>query len=477
MTSLPFAPAAFDLVTTGYGLRNVPDLTAAIGEIARVLKPGGRLLSLDFNRPEPARDPRGLSLVSDRRRRDAWLGAASRSGHVSLHPGIDPPLPGRAWRGRAVAGPGLLERARDAGAVRPYELAPRRALALTSAFPQADEWSGPAIGRVHRCAVSDMALVDSLLSAMVRADGDALVMHVGERPYVVTQAGTLDLSTHGLNLGAMTGMLQQLLPAEQQSSLEEFGAVEHTLPSLGDDRFTLVAARGGDDIWIEIRRRRTSASARADSGELRRDPADLSAGASAQAEAASAAKAGPRAAVAELEPIAEPEPEVEPHVEPVVVAEIEVPIPEMVAATIELIEPVEPVEPVEPRVSNVSIRFRKAPPGPRRSGRRPDSDASTGIRLRSIRFGDRSRSRDRPRRLARPADPDRRPRRRRNADRARGGHGSRSKRLGRSRCRAFVAPIAAEVHQREPAESAAPTVLRRAEARPRGNCFSRQPAR
>lgn len=54
MTSLPFAPAAFDLVTTGYGLRNVPDLTAAVDEIARVLKPGGRLLSLDFNRPEPA---------------------------------------------------------------------------------------------------------------------------------------------------------------------------------------------------------------------------------------------------------------------------------------------------------------------------------------------------------------------------------------------------------------------------------------
>ncbi len=54
MTSLPFAPAAFDLVTTGYGLRNVPDLTTAIDEIVRVLKPGGRLLSLDFNRPQSA---------------------------------------------------------------------------------------------------------------------------------------------------------------------------------------------------------------------------------------------------------------------------------------------------------------------------------------------------------------------------------------------------------------------------------------
>jgi demethylmenaquinone methyltransferase/2-methoxy-6-polyprenyl-1,4-benzoquinol methylase len=54
MTSLPFRSGAFDLVTTGYGLRNVPDLDAAIDEIARVLRPGGRLLSLDFNRPESA---------------------------------------------------------------------------------------------------------------------------------------------------------------------------------------------------------------------------------------------------------------------------------------------------------------------------------------------------------------------------------------------------------------------------------------
>ena len=54
MTALPFADATFDLVTTGYGLRNVPDLPVAITEIARVLKPGGRMLSLDFNNPEHA---------------------------------------------------------------------------------------------------------------------------------------------------------------------------------------------------------------------------------------------------------------------------------------------------------------------------------------------------------------------------------------------------------------------------------------
>jgi twitching motility protein PilT len=94
---------------------------------------------------------------------------------------------------------------------------------------------------------------------MVRANGDALVMHVGERPYVVAGAGTIDLSTQTLHLEAMTGMLQQLLPVVAQDSLEEFGAVEHHLPSREGDAFTVVAARGGDDIWIEIRRRRNAA--------------------------------------------------------------------------------------------------------------------------------------------------------------------------------------------------------------------------
>lgn len=54
MGSLPLMSATFDLVTTGYGLRNVPDLDGAIAEIARVLRPDGRLLSLDFNRPRSA---------------------------------------------------------------------------------------------------------------------------------------------------------------------------------------------------------------------------------------------------------------------------------------------------------------------------------------------------------------------------------------------------------------------------------------
>ena len=51
MLALPFPSGSFDVVTTGYGLRNVPNLAAAVDEIERVLAPGGQLLSLDFNRP------------------------------------------------------------------------------------------------------------------------------------------------------------------------------------------------------------------------------------------------------------------------------------------------------------------------------------------------------------------------------------------------------------------------------------------
>lgn len=115
-----------------------------------------------------------------------------------------------------------------------------------------------------------MALVQSLLTAIVRADGDALVMHVGERPYVVATAGPIELSALGLNLEAMSGMLGQLLPPEQLAVLDEFGAVEHDLAAdraLGANRFAVVAARGGDDIWIEIRRHRLTPPADAPSAD------------------------------------------------------------------------------------------------------------------------------------------------------------------------------------------------------------------
>ncbi len=47
---LPFKNAAFDCVTIGFGLRNVTDKPAALGSMYRVLKPGGRLVVLEFSK-------------------------------------------------------------------------------------------------------------------------------------------------------------------------------------------------------------------------------------------------------------------------------------------------------------------------------------------------------------------------------------------------------------------------------------------
>jgi len=48
---LPFKSGAFDCVSIGFGLRNVTDKEAALASMLRVLKPGGRLLILEFSRP------------------------------------------------------------------------------------------------------------------------------------------------------------------------------------------------------------------------------------------------------------------------------------------------------------------------------------------------------------------------------------------------------------------------------------------
>ena len=47
-TQLPFADNSFDIITMGYGLRNIENRTKALKEVYRVLKPNGKFLHLDF---------------------------------------------------------------------------------------------------------------------------------------------------------------------------------------------------------------------------------------------------------------------------------------------------------------------------------------------------------------------------------------------------------------------------------------------
>lgn len=50
--SLPFPDASFDVVTVSYGLRNLSDWRRGLAEMFRVAKPGGRVLVLDFGKPD-----------------------------------------------------------------------------------------------------------------------------------------------------------------------------------------------------------------------------------------------------------------------------------------------------------------------------------------------------------------------------------------------------------------------------------------
>jgi len=51
---LPFATGSFDVVTISFGLRNVADTDAALREMLRVTRPGGRLLICEFSQPTAA---------------------------------------------------------------------------------------------------------------------------------------------------------------------------------------------------------------------------------------------------------------------------------------------------------------------------------------------------------------------------------------------------------------------------------------
>ena len=69
---LPFGAASFDCVTVGFGLRNMTHKDRALAEMSRVLKPGGRLVVLEFSRVwkplAPAYDLYSFKVLP-------WLGA------------------------------------------------------------------------------------------------------------------------------------------------------------------------------------------------------------------------------------------------------------------------------------------------------------------------------------------------------------------------------------------------------------------
>ena len=54
-TELPFKESSFDAATVAFGIRNIPDKQRFFNEVFRVLKPGGKLIVLEFSNPSDAR--------------------------------------------------------------------------------------------------------------------------------------------------------------------------------------------------------------------------------------------------------------------------------------------------------------------------------------------------------------------------------------------------------------------------------------
>ncbi len=80
--AIPLADNSTDTVTIAFGIRNVTDLDAALGEMLRVLKPGGRALCLEFSRPAwwlaPFYDLFSFTVI---RRLGAWVAHAPEAYH------------------------------------------------------------------------------------------------------------------------------------------------------------------------------------------------------------------------------------------------------------------------------------------------------------------------------------------------------------------------------------------------------------
>lgn len=100
-------------------------------------------------------------------------------------------------------------------------------------------------------------LTPSLLQAIIVMNGESLVMHTGERPYVVSDRGQIPLAKAPLTASACVDVLEEMLLPAARRALDDTGATQFVLPEhplLPGERFSAVAARAGDDVWLEIRR-------------------------------------------------------------------------------------------------------------------------------------------------------------------------------------------------------------------------------
>jgi len=102
-----------------------------------------------------------------------------------------------------------------------------------------------------------MATVTALLHALVRLDGETIVMREGDIPYIVSERGQQTLGSRPLPSDALSAILEALVPADVLDALDEVGSVEYEHPEVADlagERFTIVATDDRESLRVDIRR-------------------------------------------------------------------------------------------------------------------------------------------------------------------------------------------------------------------------------
>jgi twitching motility protein PilT len=119
-----------------------------------------------------------------------------------------------------------------------------------------------------------MSLGSFFLKAMLDLDGRAVVIDTATAPYVVTDAGPIEVANGALSINVIEELLTQFLPVEARKTLDSSRAVDTELPLVPQfpgEHFTLTAVRLGASLRIEIARDRRLRPA-GEVGRVRLDP-------------------------------------------------------------------------------------------------------------------------------------------------------------------------------------------------------------
>ena len=96
-----------------------------------------------------------------------------------------------------------------------------------------------------------------LLQALDKVGGQAVVLHTGDRPYIVTSTTRWESPIEPLTMPVMRTVLADLLPSDRRDALDQTGSTKYDMPPMHQmpaAKFTVVAGWFGNELWVEIRR-------------------------------------------------------------------------------------------------------------------------------------------------------------------------------------------------------------------------------